>query len=92
MTARTVASPRSSLRRTLHSAAWILANVLGVLACLGAICLLALSSAIALDWIQMGWGTFAWLCVAEVGTAVVALAASGELSRRDAPPGSWATH
>ena len=32
MTARTVTSPRSSLRRALHSAAWILANVLGVLA------------------------------------------------------------
>lgn len=92
MTARTVTSPRSSLRRALHTAAWILVNLLGAIICLGAICLLALSSAIALDWIQMGWGTFAWLCVAEVGTAVVSLVASGELSRRDAPPGSWATH
>ena len=92
MTARTVTSPRSSLRRALHTAAWILVNVLGAIICLGAICLLALSSAIALGWIQMGWGTFAWLCVAEVGTTIVALAASGELSRRDAPPGSWATH
>lgn len=92
MTARPVTSPRSPLRRALHSAAWLAVNLLGAIVCLGAICLLALSSAIALDWIQMGWGTFAWLCVAEVGTAVVALAASGELSRRDAPPGSWATH
>lgn len=92
MTARTVASPRSSLRRALHSAAWLAVNLLGVLACLGAFALIGLAAAIALGRIELGWDTFAWLCVAEVGTAVVALAASGELSRRDAPPGSWATH
>lgn len=92
MTARTVTSPRSSLRRALHSAAWILANVLGVLACLGAFALIGLAAAIALGRIELGWDTFAWLAAAEAGTAVVSLVASGELSRRDAPPGSWATH
>lgn len=82
---------RTSPRRALH-AAWILANVLGVLACLGAIALIVLASAIALGRIELGWDTFAWLAVADAGTAVVSLAASGGLFRRDAPPGSWATH
>lgn len=82
-------SPR---RHLLHSAVWLAVNLLGAIACLGAICLLALAGAIVLDRVPMGWDTFAWLCVAEVVLIISTLSAAGDLSRRYAPLGSWTTH
>lgn len=85
-------STRDDLRPILHAAAWVAVNLLGAIACLGAIVLVALAAAIVLELVPAAWDIFAWLCVAEVGLIVAAVTAAGELSRRHAPRGSWTTH
>lgn len=82
----------STRRHFLRSAAWLAVNLLGVVACLGAIGLLALAGAIVLDRVSASWDAFAWLCVADAGLIVATLSAAGDLSRRYAPLGSWTTH
>lgn len=65
----------------LHATIWVVLNLLGVAACLGALALVGLAVAAQFDLVDVPGSTLLWGALAEAALVLVVLAGSRSLSQ-----------